>query len=242
MVFKVFRKAAALFLHIILDGVGSALADLRSVRQVHTAHARLRCKGDELHALNFFHRRSVQLFSKFDDRFAFGGIILHGTHHRVSDKFTGVHAAHGNELRGHPVAICDGSGLVQNHGVHVAADFNSLAGKGDDIESRHAIHAGNADGGEKTADGGRNQTYREGNQRGDRQMHAAVYGHGIQGDNDDQEDDGKADQQRVQRDFVRCFLAGSAFDEGDHLVQKGFAGVGGDADFKPVAGHGSTAG
>ena len=48
---EVRRDRPALFLHILLDGIRRAFADVGAVRQIHTAHTGLRCKFNELGAL-----------------------------------------------------------------------------------------------------------------------------------------------------------------------------------------------
>ncbi len=59
---------------------------------------------------------------------------------------------------------------------------------------------------------------------------AGVDGVGLQGDDGEQEDDGEAGEKDVEGDLVGGLLALGAFDESDHAVEEGFAGVGGDAD------------
>jgi hypothetical protein len=50
----------------------------------------------------------------------------------------------------------------------------------------------------------------------------------LQGDHGEQEDEGQPGDHDIEGDFVGRLLALRAFHEGDHAVQKGLAGVGGD--------------
>ncbi len=65
---------------------------------------------------------------------------------------------------------------------------------------------------------------------------------GCKGHDGEQEDDGEAGEQNRKRDFVWRLLARRAFDQGDHAVEEGFAGVGGDADLDPVGEDSGSAG
>ncbi|MCY1411039.1 hypothetical protein D9M71_264210 [compost metagenome] len=67
-------------------------------------------------------------------------------------------------------------------------------------------------------------------------------GKGLQGHHHQQEDQGQADQQDVQGDFVGRFLPFGAFNQGDHTVQGRLAGVGGDFHQQPVGHHSGVAG
>ncbi len=49
-------------------------------------------------------------------------------------------------------------------------------------------------------------------------------------------------QQDVERDFVRRLLPLGAFDQRDHAVEEGLAGIRGDADFDLVGEHARAAG
>ena len=69
-----------------------------------------------------------------------------------------------------------------------------------------------------------------------------VDGEGLQGNHGQQKDDCQAAEQNAERDFVGRLLARGAFDQGDHAIQKSFAGVGGDADLDPVRQHLRAAG
>ena len=57
-----------------------------------------------------------------------------------------------------------------------------------------------------------------------------------------QEDQRQARDQDVERDLVGSLLAFRALDEGDHAIQEGLAGVGGDPDLDLVGQHLGAAG
>ena len=61
-----------------------------------------------------------------------------------------------------------------------------------------------------------------------------VAGEGIERDDNDQEDDRQPGQQDVERDLVRRLLPLSAFDQGDHPVEKGLARLGGDPNHQLI--------
>ena len=67
------------------------------------------------------------------------------------------HARHRQELGRHAVAEGDGAGLVEQQRIDVARRLDGAAGGGDDVEADQPVHAGNADGREQPADGGRDQ-------------------------------------------------------------------------------------
>ena len=70
----------------------------------------------------------------------------------------------------------------------------------------------------------------------------AVQGERLQRDHGQQEDQGEAGDQDVERDFVGRLLPLGAFHQRDHAVEEGFAGIGGDLDFDPVGEHLGAAG
>ncbi len=61
-----------------------------------------------------------------------------------------------------------------------------------------------------------------------------VDGDWLESDYGQEKDDGEASEKDVECDLVGGLLTLGAFDESDHAVEEGFAGVGGDADFDLV--------
>ena len=99
------------------------------------------------------------------------------------------------------------------------------------LRLQQAIDAGDADGAEQPADGGRNQA----DEQRDRapvigERHAGVDAERLQRDEHEQEDERERGEQDGERDFVRRLLALRAFDQGDHAVEKGLARFDRDAD------------
>ena len=152
------------------------------------------------------------------------------------------HVRRRDKLRGLAIAQGDGAGLVEQQRVHVAGGFDGAPAHGQHVVLHQAIHAGDADGREQAADGGGNQANQQRDQHEHRLRRLGVDGKGLQRDHRQQEDDGQAGKQNRQRDLVRRLLPRRAFHQGDHAVQKGFAGIGGDADLDPVRQHFRSAG
>ena len=75
-----------------------------------------------------------------------------------------------------------------------------------------------------------------------RQGDAGILREGFQRHDDDQEDDGQAGQQDVQRYFVRRLLPLGAFDQTDHAVEEAFARIDRDPHDDAVRHHPRSAG
>jgi hypothetical protein len=103
-----------------------------------------------------------------------------------------AHVWRGQELSGLAVAEGDGSGLVEEQGVHVAGSFNGPAAHGQHVVLNEAVHPGDADGGEQAADGGGDETDQQGDEDEDRLRRLGVHGEGLQRDHGEQEDDGES--------------------------------------------------
>ncbi|MNZ76853.1 hypothetical protein D3C78_953750 [compost metagenome] len=140
------------------------------------------------------------------------------------------------------VAEGDGAGLVEHQHMYVTSGFHRAARAGYHVEAHQAVHAGDTDGRQQTADGGRNQGDQQRDQEHQRNAAAGKVRERLQGYHDHQEDHGQADQQDVQGDLVGGLLALGAFDQGDHAVQGRFAGIAGDADQQPVGDQPGIAG
>ncbi|MCY1403944.1 hypothetical protein D9M71_191400 [compost metagenome] len=171
-----------------------------------------------------------------DDRPAFSGVVGQRRQQRAFGQFPGCHAWRGIHRRATTVTEGDGAGLVQQQDVHVPRRLHRTTGLGDHVQAHQTIHAGDTDGRQQAADGGRNQGDQQRHQEHQRQAAVGEVSERLQGDDHQQEDQGQADQQDVERHFVRGFLAFGAFDQGDHAVQGRLARVGGDPHQQPV-GH-----
>ena len=132
------------------------------------------------------------------------------------------------EARGLAVADGDGAGLVQEQRVDVAGGLDGLARLGDDVGPQCAVHAGDADGRQQAADGGRDQADEQRDERRDGDIGPHIVGEGLERGADDDENEREPGQQDRQRDFVGRLLARGAFDQGDHPVEETLAGPCGD--------------
>ena len=97
------------------------------------------------------------LLIQFDNAFAFGRLVGDRGHGRELAEIDGGVVAHGHKLRGPAIADGDGAGLVQEQSIDVAGHFDGLAALGNEVGPQGPIHAGDADGRQQGADGGRNQ-------------------------------------------------------------------------------------
>ena len=240
---------AAGCLHIGAHGIGSALADLIAL-VVHTGHASRRGEGDELHAL-ILECAAAQpklLLGEHDDGTTLGGLV--GQRGKLSGigQLRGIDAVDRDELGGLAVTQGDGAGLVEHEDVDVAGGLDGAAGHGQHVGLVQTAHAGDADGGQKGADGSGSQAHEQCHERGHGRGVDHVVKTGreagvtIQGQRDQDKDDGKGHQEDLQSDLVRGLLARGTLDHRDHLVQEALAGLTGDLDDDPVGQHRGTAG
>src|SRR5262249_36623681 len=177
-----------------------------------------------------------------DDRAAFGGLVRVAGEDRGFGRFALGHAWHRDDFSRLPVAERDGSRLVEQQRVDVAGGFHRTAGHGEHAEPHQPIHAGNADRRKQRADRGRDQ--------GDEKRDQYDHGDCTSGIGDvaryrrrrEHENDGQADQEDIERDFVRRLLALGAFDQLDHAVQKRRPGRRRDADDNAVGDDRGAAG
>ena len=179
-------------------------------------------------------RRLYCVFGENDDGAAFGSFVGERGELRGVGEAFGGDVGGGDELGGLAIAEGDGAGLVEQQRVDVAGGFDGAAAHGEHVVLHEAVHAGDADGGEQAADGGGDEADEQRDEDEDGLRRVGVDGERLQGDDGEQEDDGEAGEQNAERDFVGRLLARGAFDQGDHAVEKGFAGIGGDADLDPV--------
>ena len=151
-------------------------------------------------------------------------------------------AAQGLELGRLAVAERDGAGLVEQQRVDVAGRFDGAAGHGQHVEAHETVHAGDADGRQQRADGGRDQRDEQRHQHDDGDGAARVGRVARDGRRGEHEDDGEPDEQDVERDLVGRLLPLGALDQPDHAVEEGGAGRRGDAHADPVGQHLGAAG
>ena len=171
----------------------------------------------------------VLLLGQHDDGAALGSLVGERRELRCVGQPLGAYVGRRHELGGLAIAQGDGAGLVEQQRVHVAGGFDGAAAHGQHVVLHEAIHAGDADGRKQAADGGGNEADEQRDQHEDRLRRLGVHGEGLQRDHGEQKDDGEAGEQNAERDFVGRLLPRRAFDQRDHAIEEGFAGIGGDA-------------
>ena len=166
---------------VFRDGVGRAFANLRAV-EIDAGHAGLGGEGNERRHSDaeFAAAESVFLFDEHDDRSTFGSFVGERGELRGIGEFGFGDARAGMKHRGLAIAERDGSGLVEQQNIHVAGGFNRAAGHGDNVALNHAIHAGDADRGEQSANRRRNQAHEKRDQYEDRLRRAGINGERLQ--------------------------------------------------------------
>ena len=93
-------------------------------------------------------------------------------------------------IGGLAIAQCDGARFVEEQRVNVSGSFDGAAGHGEDVVFNEAIHAGEPDGGEQAADGGRDETDEQGDEDEDSLRRSGVDGERLEGNDGEQKDDG----------------------------------------------------
>lgn len=209
---------------------------------VDPGQAGFRAEGDRRQLLAARLLDRMQDAQVFDDRLAFRGVVGQRGQQRALGQFLAAHPRRGIQRAAAAVAEGDGAGLVEQQHVDVAGRLHRATGLGDHVQAHQAVHAGDADGREQAADGGRDQRHQQRHQEHQRQVAAGEQGERLEGHHYQQEDQGQADQQDVQRHFVGGLLPLGAFHQGDHPVQGRLARVGADTYQQPVGHHLGVAG
>ena len=228
---------------IVQDRVDRALAHPRAA-DLDAAHAALRGERNELGAQlgQVAAADAVFLLGQHDDRAAFGRLVgERGELRRIRQLLLG-HAAQRLELGRLAVAERDGAGLVEQQRVDVARRLDGAAGHRQHVEAHQAVHAGDADGRQQRADGGRDQRHEQRHQDHHRDGAAGIGDVARDRRRREHEDDGQADEQDIERDLVRRLLPLGAFDQLDHAIEEGRARRRGDAHADPVGEHLRAAG
>ena len=138
--------------------VRRAFADLFAFK-IHAAHPRLRGKRHELRTGQFVNGpgANAKLFGEHDDAAAFRRFIGERGELCGVGQFLCRHPGHGQKGDRLAVAQRDGTGLVEQQHVHIAGRLDGAAAHREDVALEQTVHAGDADGAQQTADGGRNQ-------------------------------------------------------------------------------------
>ncbi len=244
-----FRKCAAQAIHVGTDGFRRAFADgtgrlTVAFGEIHTAHARLRGERDELCVqLGHLTRAQVELlFRQNHDGTAFGCFVGKRRELRGIGEALRLDARRGQKCRGHAIAEGDGASLVEQQHIHVAGRLHGAPAHRQNIALEHAIHAGNADGAQQSADGRGNQTNQQRNQNRNGEYCGRIDAERFQCHTDKQENERQRSEQNGQRDFVGRLLALRAFDQRNHAIQEAAASIHGDANNNAVAEDARAAG
>ena len=127
-------------------------------------------------------------------------------------------------VRAAPSGDVDVNALEEQR-VHVAGGFDRPPRHRQHVVLHQPVHAGDADRRQQAADRRRNQADEQRHQHEQRLRRARVDRERLQRDDGDQEHDRQAGEQDVERDLVRRLLPLGAFDERDHAIEEGLAGV-----------------
>ena len=187
-------------------------------------------------------RRTENLARQLYDGFAFRGRIPEGGKHGRLGQFGFAHALYRVKTHGVAVPHRDRTGLVEKQGIDVAGQLHGLTALCQNIGGESAVHAGQTDGGQQGADGGRDKAHEERDQRRNGQFDIKVEPHRIQCPGYEQEGEGQPGESDGQRALIGGLLTHSPFNQRDHAVKEGVAGRGGDADGDRVGEHAGTAG
>ena len=228
---------------VAFDRFGRALPDATAV-EIDAGHPRLGSKGHQ--GMRMFAQvpaaQPEALLREHDDRPPFRRLVGERRELRRIGELRVADAWKRQELGRLAVAERDGARLVEQQRVHVTRGFHGPPGHRQDVVLHQAVHAGDADGRDQRADGGRNQAHQQGNQHRDWNRRAGVVREGLQRDDDQQEHQRQHGEQDVQRDLVRRLLTLGAFDERNHPVEEAVAWLRGDPDLDPVGDDARAAG
>ena len=240
------RHHPAALIHPARDCVRSPLPNLAAA-EVHTAHPGRRGEGNEAHRrMSVPSRRPLPqgepLLGEHDDASALGSLVGERGELGAVGQLLDSNSRQWHELDCLAIPEGDRSSLVEQQGVHVTGGLDGPPADRDHVLLGETIHARDADGGEEAADGRGNEADQQGDQDRRGYPGPTVGREGLEGRHREQEDDGEPGEQDGEGDFIGSSLAGGPFDQGDDPVDKGLAGVRGDANDHPVGQHPGTAG
>ena len=121
--------------------------------EIDAAHAGASGEGNEVSGVDFAFADLEFLLGEDDDGAAFGGFVGEGSELGGVGKLKFGDTGRGEKGGRLTVTECDGAGLVEEKDIDIAGGFNGASGHGEDVGLQHAVHAGDADGGEERADG-----------------------------------------------------------------------------------------
>ena len=154
-----------------------------------------------------------------------------------------VDAGRRRDRRREAVAVGDGAGLVEQDDVDVAGGLDGAAAHGQHVEARDAVHAGDADGRQEAADGGRDEADEERHERDGADGLARRTGRTAAASRRPCRNTMVRPASRIgERDLVGRPLPLGALDERDHAIEERLARIGRDADDELVADERRAAG
>ena len=107
--------------------------------------------------VHFARAQSEFLLGQHDDAAAFRVSSASEASCAASARSFRLDAGRGMKRRRHAIAQRDRAGLVEQQHIHVARRFHRASAHRQHVALKHAIHAGDADGAEQSADRRRNQ-------------------------------------------------------------------------------------
>ena len=167
----------------------------------------------------------VALLRQDDDRAALGRLVGEARELRRIGELGLVDAGKRKERGRLAVAERDRAGLVEEERRAVARGLDRAAREREHVALDEAVHPGDADRREQRADRRRDQADEQRDQHDDGLLRARVDGERLQGHDRDEEDEGQAGEEDVERDLVRGLLPARALDERDHPVEEALAGL-----------------
>ena len=237
------RNDLAALVNVACNGLLCALANFAAV-DIDTGHASLRREGMEYRVMSgkITAAELVAFLGEDDDGAAFRGFV--GERRKLCGvcEMRFINARRGEKVSRGAITQRDGASFVEEKNVDVACGFDGPAGHGENVAAEQAVHAGDADGGQQTTDGGGNQTNKERREHENILWSGRIDGERLKRDDGEKEKNGETREKNVEGNFVGSFLTLCAFDETDHTVEEGLARICRDADFDFVGKNASAAG
>ena len=181
--------------------------------------------------------QAVALDGEVHDGTTLGCLVGLGRQQRRHRELVLLDAHDRQEGARHPVAVGDRAGLVEQEGAHVAGGLDGSARHGQDVALHESVHAGDADGRQQRADGGRDQADQEGDEHDDRLRQTRVGRVGLDRGGGQQQDEGQPGEQDVEGHLVRGLLPIGSLDEGDHPIDEAVARHRRDPDHDLIRQH-----
>ena len=125
-----------------------------------------------------------------------------------------------NEACGQSVAESDRARLVEKQCIDIACRLDRAPRRRQHVEANEAVHAGDTDRGEESADGRWDQRHQQGNENRHGKQCPGIAGKPPERGDGDEEDQRHPGQEYGKRQFIWRFLALGTFHQGDHAVEE----------------------